>query len=242
MMSTGVLISQVVSSSTKTESASGDERIKEYLINNPGVVISAIEKFQMQKQAEMNQQAKKNLAEKKADLFSSKDDPRIGSDSAKIKVVEFFDYNCGYCKKMLGAKSKLIAENPDVQIIFKEMPILSEASYALARASLSVYMASPDKYFAFQQALLSGGHSADVSEDAMVSVAKGVGVDEKAFRAAYKDEAKIKSVFQNNTRLAYELGVRGTPAYVVGNELIPGYVSYEELKKHIEQARQSSAN
>lgn len=232
LISTGLLVNQFAFS----EKGSDDgKKVEEYLMQNPKVVIGAIEKYQQQKQAEQLDQAKRSLAEKTGELFGNTDDPRVGSNDAKIKIVEFFDYSCGYCKKMSAVKRQLLAENADIQIIFKEMPILGEPSYKLAHASMAAYIAAPDKYFAFQQALMGG--TADTSEANMVGIAKNVGIDESAFKKAYQDEGRIKAIFQKNMKLAYELGLRGTPAYVIGNELIPGYVSYEELKKQIEQAR-----
>lgn len=208
--------------------------IENYILDNPKTLITSLERYRQQMESPPPQAS---IDDKR--LFGGENDPKIGNPDAKIKIVEFFDYSCGYCHKMFLVKQKLIADNKDIQIISREVPMLSEKSAMMSRASLAAYRAAPAKYMAYQEALFnSRGRTADV--EVFTRLASSVGIDERAFKKAFDDVKKHDSIVSENAELARAIGVRGTPAYIIGDELIPGYISYENFNAKIESRRKAS--
>ncbi len=171
-------------------------------------------------------------------LFDGVYDPKIGNPNAKIKVVEFFDYNCTYCYKMFLITKKLAAANPDVQFIFKELPILSKKSAMMSRASLASYRAAPSKYMEYQEALYNA-RGANMDLATFTRLAGNVGIDENAFKKAFDDIERHDSIVKANNVLANDISIQGTPAYIIGDELIPGYISYEDFNAKISEQRKN---
>lgn len=213
-----------------------DKEIEKYILNNPKTIISSLEGYRQQMESAA---PSANIDEKR--LFGGVDDPKIGNPNAKIKIVEFFDYTCGYCRKMFSVKQKLIQTNNDILIISREIPMLSEKSAIMTRASLAAYRAAPTKYMAYQEALFNlKGRTTDA--DVFIRLAGSVGIDERAFKKAFDDVKKHDSIINENAELARGIGVRGTPAYIIGDELIPGYISYENFNAKVANRREATEN
>lgn len=208
--------------------------VREYLLANPEIMLEVQEALE-KKQREQQEVAQRDVLEKANDaIFKSKFDGVVGNPDAAITVVEFFDYNCGYCKRALGDMQALVDENPDVRFVLKEFPILSPQSREAHVVSMGVHAIAPEKYADFHEALLGGDTRAD-GEVAM-KIATGLGIDEPALRAEMENP-KIQQIFSETYDLANQLAVSGTPAYVIGKEVVFGALGKDVLQEKIEAAR-----
>jgi protein-disulfide isomerase len=212
-------------------SSYNDKIIEDYLLNNPKIIISSLDKYQdaLVKENEGNQ--KKYIQDNKDKIYEDKTDPRVGNPKAKVKIVEFFDYNCGYCKVMLTTKEKLLKGRNDVEIIFKELPVLGETSNFQAQAAIAVYKTDPSKYFDFHTELLKSKNEYKDLESIKDLVSK-LGIDTDKFEEHYKNP-KTAAKIKENLDIAYALGIRGTPAYIIGDTIVPGAIGYQDIVKMI---------
>lgn len=206
--------------------------IREYLIENPGVIVEALEVLQARQEAIEQTRSRQALATHRDALIAAEDDPVLGPDTASVTIVEFFDYQCPYCKRMTGALMGLAAEDDDLRIVFKEFPILGEASVLASRAALAA--AKQGKYAEFHVALMN--NRGRPSQESIARIAKTLDLDIDRLREDMKSP-EIDQVVQANYRLAQAIGVTGTPAFVVGDELIPGAVDIARLRELVEKER-----
>ena len=204
--------------------------VKDYLMENPEIIIGSVERYQEEIALQAEQKSQEQLVQLLPQLTST--GPFIGPESSDNIVVEFFDYNCGYCKRSLESISQLHAENPDVKIIFKELPILSPNSELLARAALAVHKKDPAKYMEFHSALMK--NKAAASKATLVGIASQIGVSGVDFEKDLNDPEITKEI-EANRELTAKIGVRGTPAFIINGELVGGAVPYEELKSKLKK-------
>jgi len=205
--------------------------IKDYLIAHPEVVqevLAAVDKHQKDTEA---QQQRATIRSNNATLFNSPHQVVLGNPNGKIEVVEFFDYNCGFCKHALPDMVKLIDTNHELKFVLKEFPVLGEGSVEAARVAVAARMQDPKKYMEFHQKLLGGRGAADKAR--ALAVAKEVGYDMARIQRDVASE-EVSTTIAEDMKLADALGVNGTPSYVVGEELVVGAVGFDELKKKIE--------
>ena len=227
-----------VSAADKTAPVSQDalgEAIRTYLLENPDVMAEVFENTQKYLIAEDEKRQSEMLKKNSDALYNDERDFSIGSPDAPITIVEFFDYNCGYCKRAFPDIMKLTQKNPDVRVVFKEFPILGPASEQAARVALA--SKGDGKYFAIHQGLLNARGS--VSGAALSSLIEkhGLNADEIVTRGKNKDiDAHIKDV----RNLAQSLGVSGTPAFIIDNQLFSGALSYDDMQSVIDEIRGSS--
>lgn len=160
------------------------------------------------------------------DLYINGNDFVIGKEDAEITVVEFFDYNCGYCERALADLIKLIDSNPNIKVVLKEYPILNDNSYDLAKLSLSAGLQG--KYFEFHSILLST--KGTVSYDQALKIAADIGLDILKLEDDFKSQ-QVNDIIANTKVLGYSLAVSGTPAYFVGDIKLAGAVGYETLQE-----------
>ncbi|NKJ07421.1 DsbA family protein [Rhizobium sp. SG741] len=210
------------------------EFIKEYLVEHPEVLLDAQAALEKKQEAARLAQSSQVIAQNKDAIFNSKDDIAIGNPKGSITVVEFFDYNCTYCRHALGDMDTLLKQDKDVRFVLKEFPILGADSVAASRVSDAFRKLSPEKYAEFHHTLLSSDGRA--SEDSAIEVAASLGVKEAAIRAEMAKSPNndmIKATYQ----LATDLNVTGTPAYVIGNETISGAIGLEAIQQKIANVR-----
>lgn len=210
--------------------------IKDYLIKNPEVLQEAIgelEKRQAASEAEKHQNAVKQHA---ADLFNSKRQVVLGNPQGDVTMVEFFDYNCGYCKRALSDMQELLKNDPKLRVVLKEFPVLGEGSVEAARVAVAARMqdASGKKYLDFHQRLLNGRGS--VGRAQALAAAKDAGFD---MARLDKDMAsgEPKATIEESFKLADALGLSGTPSYVIGSQVVIGAVGLSNLQEKINTAR-----
>jgi protein-disulfide isomerase len=202
--------------------------IKAYIMDNPDVLVESL-----QANVDNAQQPQTGRLEKvPAGLYDYPLTPSIGPKDAKLVVVQFFDYNCGFCKRIVPDFMRLIGEEPDVKFMFKELPILSAESEVAARYALAAN--KQGKYLEFHTAVME--HQGQVSQSSLEEAATEAGLDvAKMKRDA--DGQDVRDALRKNMELARSLGVQGTPFFVVGRERIPGAVGYMRLKDLITSER-----
>ena len=214
------------------------ERIlKDYLVAHPEVlqeVIDALEKRQSDADATKHREGVKQHSQA---LFYSPRQVTIGNRQGDVTLVEFFDYNCGYCKRALSDMLNLMKEDPKLRVVLKEFPVLGPGSVEAAQVAVAVRMQDPTgkKYLEFHQKLLGGRGQADRAH--ALAVAKEIGLDmARIEKDMTGDEAK--ATLEENMRVAEALGLNGTPSYVIGTEVVVGAVGLAALKEKVGTARQ----
>lgn len=211
-----------------------DKMIKDFIMKNPNVVLDAVQQMQAQEEQDKQQLAQKNLVSFKDKLINDPNAPFTGNPNGDVTIVEFFDYRCGYCKRVSPTVAKAVKEDGNVRVVYKEFPILGPESVIAARASLSVWRIAPEKYMDFHHALM--GARGGISEHLVLSVATKLGLDGDRVSKEMKS-SDVENDIRNNHQLAQALGITGTPAFVIGNELVPGAVDFDTLKSLISEAR-----
>ena len=209
--------------------------IKDYLMAHPEVLRDAITELEnREKQAEADSR-KKTLAELGGKLASQADSLIIGNPDGKITLVEFFDYNCGYCKRAIGDLDKLMTSNKDLKVVLRDFPILSAGSVEAALVALAAHnQFGGNKYWEFHKTLLSSRTA--VGKEQALAVAKQMGADMDRLQ---KDasEPKTRAAIQESLTDAQALNLNGTPSYIVGDDAIVGAQGFDEIEKRIESMR-----
>tara|TARA_Y100000589_G_scaffold78882_1_gene72607 strand:+ start:3257 stop:3922 length:666 start_codon:yes stop_codon:yes gene_type:complete len=201
--------------------------IKKYILENPEILIESLEKFTANQKVK-EQKSFVNILNNFYDTKIYKSLPRIGNMDSKLIIIEFVDYNCGYCKKTLSTISKLIKNFDNIQIVFIDYPILSESSEIAARASLAAN--EQNAYFEYHTILLNNTKS--INENILYKIAKELALDIEKFKKDISSE-KIKNNIIKNIKFANSLKIRGTPTFIIGQQILPGAYDYEKLKKII---------
>jgi protein-disulfide isomerase len=235
-----LLIGSLVAAGAQSFSAEQRKEIEEivrgYLLRNPDVlqdVIAELEKRQSAADAEKAKAAVKSNADL---LFSSPRSVVVGNPKGDITLIEFFDYNCGFCKRALADLLELMREDPKLRVVLKEFPVLGEGSVDAARVGVAVYMQdkSGKKYLDFHQKLL--GSRGPIDKARALAVAKEVGLDvARIERDMASDE--VRAALAENMQLAEALGLNGTPSYVVGDDVVIGAVGRDALKQKVSSSR-----
>ena len=221
------LVFNLHSNEMKIEKQEIENLIKEYILKNPEIIIESLEKFT----ASQKEKEKDSFTNILNDFYDSKfyeSLPKIGDAKGKLKIVEFIDYNCGYCKKTLPTISKLMKNFQNIQIVFIDYPILSESSEIAARASLAAN--EQNVYFAYHSSLLNNTKSID--ESFLYKIAKDLKLDIVKFKEDMASE-KIKNKIIENIKFASSLKIRGTPTFIIEKQILPGAYDYDKLKKII---------
>jgi protein-disulfide isomerase len=208
--------------------------IREYLLANPEIVRDAINELQ-RKEAEAEEVAQtQTIIDNSERLFSAPVDVAIGNPDGDVTLVEFFDYNCGYCRRAHADMQALIAGDPNLKIVLKEFPILGEGSVQAAQVAVAVLLTTPEKYGAFQDALLTEPGQVDGAR--ALAVAGDMGLDATAL-SAMVDSEEVRATIAESHALAQQLELTGTPSYVTSRKVIVGAVGYDALKAEIDRVR-----
>lgn len=208
--------------------------VHDYLVTHPEVLQEAMSELEKRQQAaDTAKNAQVVKAHAKA-LFDSPDEVVLGNPKGDVTLVEFFDYNCPYCKHAMGDMLTLLKTDPKLKVVLKEFPVLGPGSVAAARVAVAVRMQDPSKYLEFHQKLLGGRNHAD--ETRALAVAKEIGMDMTRIKKDMKSAEAQKTLAQDYG-LAEALGLNGTPSYVVGDKVIVGAVGLPTLKQDINTAR-----
>lgn len=205
--------------------------IREYLVQNPEVIMEALESYQENQKDIEASKFKETLADSKEAIFSD-DLPYAGNPDGDVIIVEFFDYNCGYCKRAMKDLNKVLEKDKNVKVIFREMPILSESSRDAARYSLAAH--KQGKYFEYHQALMN--HSGSKNKKSLEKLAEDIGLDAKKL-SKDAESKEIRGEIEKSMELSRKLGIRGTPAFLINDIFAPGYITYPAMQDIIKRAR-----
>ena len=206
--------------------------VRDYLIANPEVIQEAIQALQAKREASENARTKAAIEVHGDALRAHPMTPVSGNASGDVTVVEFFDYQCGYCKRSLASMIGLLKSDTNVRVVWKELPILGPASRFAARAAMAAK--KQGKYFDLHIALM--GARGRLTEQKVMDAAKDVGLEVARLHDDMKDP-RIETYLDETQQLATALGIRGTPAFVIGDTLVPGAIDEAGMKQIIAQMR-----
>lgn len=209
--------------------------VKAYLIENPEIMIEVQDALERKQTVAINAQQKQVITAEAKKIFHSPEDAVFGNPNGKTTIVEFFDYNCGYCKRSFPDMMALLEKNPNIRFVMKDFPILGQDSFKTHIVARAFQRLMPEKYMDFHKSLLTGEGRA--TENKALKIATSLGANETKLRALMKDES-LQKPMEENLRLAYQLGINGTPSYVVGNEVLMGAVGKDALLEALSHVQQ----
>lgn len=206
--------------------------IRQYLLENPEVVRDAMQELERKQQVAEDAARTDSLKAMSAEIFHSKDDLVAGNPKGKVTMVEFFDYNCGYCKRAFPDVMKMIDTDKDLKLVMKEFPILGPGSVYAARAALA--SRQQGKYWEYHMALMA--HEGRIDEAVADQIAQATGLDLKKLKADMEAD-EVNQVINRNMQLADSLKIQGTPAFIIDETVIPGAVGFDALAAVVKQIR-----
>lgn len=209
--------------------------IRDYLIKNPEVLEEALNALQAKRAQEQADLQKKAVTESKDAIYNTPTDVVLGNPKGDITLVEFFDYNCGYCKRGLADIVRLIETDKNIRVVLKDYPVLGPGSIEAAAVAVALReQLKGDAYFEFHKKLL--GTRGPVGKDRALAVAREVGADIEKINAAIEGKS-VRASLTDSLRLGDTLGISGTPSYVIGDEVVVGAVGYDSLVEKIDSMR-----
>jgi len=219
------------------QKAAVEALIRGYILEHPEVVVESLQRWQEQQKAESEERAKAAVDEHRDQLENDPATPVAGNVEGDVTIVEFFDYRCGYCKRVFPAIQELIKSDGNIRYVFKEFPILGPDSKVASLAAQAVWFMDSDRYFDFHTALM--GARGGLSEDRVLDIAAKVGLDRDKVKKGM-DDPQVLETLASNIDLGRALGVNGTPAFVIGGELVPGAIDLDAMKELVAEARRNS--
>ncbi|MFT6106661.1 MAG: protein-disulfide isomerase [Rickettsiales bacterium] len=212
-----------------------EEVILKWVEANPEIIIDSVIKMQQKSAQDQLANAQKGISSKQDDLLNDKTDPSHSPKGFDVSIVEFFDYNCGYCRKAQATVDKLLKQDKKVRVVFKEFPILGQDSIDLAKVALAVNMIDEKLYLEFHDALMK---SSVRKKDGAIKIAESLGIDTAQLLKTLEDKnSNIEDKIASNKELASSIGITGTPAFIIGDSLVPGALDISSLKEKISAER-----
>lgn len=212
------------------------ELVKEYLLANPEIILEAVQTLRRRQEEAQKKAAEEALKTKRAELQGATDLPVAGNAKGDVTIVEFMDYRCGYCKSVKPTLDEVIRADGKIRLVLKEFPILGPASRTASMAAIAAH--KQGKYLALHNALMA--YPNNLTDEVIFALARQVGLDV----AKLKDDMKspeVMALIEKTNKLAQDLGINGTPGFIIGDQIIPGAVSVDEMKKKVAEARAACA-
>jgi len=209
-----------------------DKQIEDYFMRNPEKLEQALENMQAFMEDRANRQQAEALLQNADKLYRDEADYTMGPQNAPITIVEFFDYNCGYCKRSFAPLMEVLEENKDVRLVFKEYPILGELSYLASSTALAIN--DKMKYLTYHSKLMT--HSGRVSQALVEKILGELKLPPQKLQADARSDKYVLQLAETR-QLADAIGVNGTPAFVINGQLFPGALNKAELTQAIKFAR-----
>jgi protein-disulfide isomerase len=211
--------------------------VREYLVAHPEVLQEAIAELEKRQSAAEVEKQVAGVKQNKEVLFNSTHQVTLGNPKGDVTMVEFFDYNCGYCKKALGDMLTLLKSDPNLKVVLKEYPVLGPGSLEAAQVAVAARMQDKSggkKYLDFHQRLLGSHGTADKAR--ALAAAKDAGFDMGRLE---KDMAsdEVRETLKENMKVADAIGLNGTPSYIIGSDVVIGAQGYDVLKEKVDAAR-----
>jgi len=236
------MLAVATSSASRADDLSASQRgeveriVREYLVAHPEVIQDAMTELEKRQSAAESEKHKAAVKQYSQALFASPRQVVLGNPDGNVTFVEFFDYNCGYCKRAMDDMLTLLKDDPKLKVVLKEFPVLGPGSVEAAQVAVAVRMQDKTgkKYLEFHQKLLGARGQADKAR--ALAVAKDIGLD---MGRLDKDlaSAEVKATLQESFKLAEALGLNGTPSYVIGDDVVVGAVGLDALKEKVNTSR-----
>lgn len=211
--------------------ASIEAVIEDFLLRRPELVRDALQAVEIKEQTRRAQQVQQALMEQATQLFRNPASPTVGNPQGDVTLVEFLDYRCPHCQRVSGTVLELLEADPNVRLVFKDYPILGSESLLAARAALAAHRQG--KYLEYHKALMSLDAINDIT---LLETAQSLGLDIQRFQTD-RVSPEVAAMIDANYALAAALNIGGTPAFVVGRQIIPGAATLIGLKQAVEAAR-----
>ncbi|SFR46426.1 DsbA family protein [Litoreibacter janthinus] len=208
------------------------ELVLETIRENPEIIMEALQTLQNREEQAKADQAQAMLIANRDALERDPNAPVMGNPDGDVTVVEFFDYNCGYCRRVFGDVEALMEEDSNVRVVMREWPILGEESVYAARAALA--SRAQGKYAEFHNALME--NSGRANEASVMSIAGKLGMDLEQLKRDM-DAPEVAAHIQTSMQLTQALGLNGTPAFIFGDQLVPGAIELEQMKELVAMTR-----
>jgi protein-disulfide isomerase len=209
-----------------------EQRVRTYLLEHPEVIADAINRLQERQAQQDTAQVTAELKAHADEVFRDPDSPVGGNPAGDVTLVEFFDYNCPYCRQMAPVMTQAEADDPQLRIVYKEFPILGPGSVIAAKAALAAN--KQGKYVAFHRALYQ--IRGPVEEGKVLDAAATMGLDVGRLKADMQDPA-IAGVVDRNLKLAQALRITGTPGFVAGDQILVGATDLKTLQAVLQAVR-----
>lgn len=209
--------------------------VKDYILKNPEIIQEALVELERRQKEAETAAVQKLTSDPKSRLYVSEHHTVVGNPNGNVTLVEFFDYNCGYCKRGLVDVQKLIDSDKNVKVILKEFPILAPGSRDASVVALALReQFGPDKLWAFHAKLMAT--KGTIGKEQALAVAKELGADNAKLEGAMASP-RIGAALEESKLLAEALNINGTPSYIVANDLIVGARGYDLLASHVANFR-----
>ncbi|XWN33745.1 MAG: DsbA family protein [Devosia sp.] len=208
--------------------------VREYLLQNPEVLEEAFAALQTKREAEAAKARVASLSEYRERIENSEHDAVIGNPNGDVTLVEFFDYNCGFCRRAMEDMNKLIENDPNLRVVLKEFPVLGQQSMEAAAVSIAVNQVAPDLYGEFHKRLM--GHEGPADESTALALVDAMSLPRQAIEENMRSDA-VRAAVEESYEIAQALGLSGTPSYVIGDTVEFGAVGYDALRQRINEAR-----
>ena len=209
-----------------------DQAIEQYIRSHPEVIVQSLQAYEVKRQEDEAVRVRQVIATHQEELLRDSASPVSGNLNGDVTVIEFFDYRCGYCKRVASAVTQLQKDEPGVRVVYKDYPILGEASVFGARAALAAW--EQGKHQAFHEAMLASDN--ELTTEEVFAIALRVGLDVKKLEADLR-APEWQAAIDRNHALAKLLGISGTPGFVVGGEMYQGALELTNLKELVAKAR-----
>ncbi len=208
--------------------------VRDYLIANPEIMLEVQTALETKQQDEQRRVQLATITAQSREIFNAAYDGLVGNPAGKVTVVEFFDYNCGFCKRAMADMDTMVKDDPDLRFVLKEFPILGPDSQKAHVVSMAFRALHPEKYADFHRELLNGPGRA--GEEKAMRIALELGANEDEIREEMKDP-EIQEAFAKTYELANALSITGTPSYVVGDEVVFGALGRAVLAEKVANVR-----
>lgn len=218
---------------TDAQRAEIENIIKEYIAEkHPEVLEQGLQTLQKRERDTAESKTKEQITGEKDKIYNDSTSPISGNPKGNVTIVEFYDYQCGYCKMSEEAVERLVKEDKNIKFVYKEFPILGPVSAEASKAALA--SVKQNKFVAFHDAMMN--KKDHLTSDMIYLIAKDVGLDVEKLKKDMNDSA-LNDTLNNNLKLGQDIGVHGTPMFIINDNVFPGALQYDQLKQAITDAR-----
>ncbi|MEM7724400.1 MAG: DsbA family protein [Pseudomonadota bacterium] len=218
-----------------SEKAAIDAQIRAYILENPEVLLEAMQVLEQRQQAEAAVADRELLSSLSSEILNDGYSHVAGNPNGDVTVVEFSDYRCGFCKRAHDGIKALLSADKNVRLVIKEFPILGPDSTFAARAAMAAKLQGDEVYMTYNDALMR--FQGELNQRAVIGVAQNVGIDVERLQNDMERPEIAANIRQTYT-LARQLEINGTPGFIVGDQIVRGFLTYDQLREVVENARE----